>query len=262
MKHRNLSGHDRRIFVALELTEEVPNPEDFEKEVARWVGEPVRAVIVPTRLFLTNKSGYPVLGTVHQNLLRAFFRFKIHIIVKGMCYHDPQSLAANVETSQKRDSSDDLRLYLMYVKHLHTRAKEEMNAVNSLNHAYNDYLQAPLQPLMDNLESQIYETFEQDPVKYRRYEEAIEKALVSLQSSRNQSNSAPEVVSPSVSTNETMDQIVEPRPVVIAVVGAGRGPLVAAAIGASSTSSKHTVFYIKINSLIGGIRCANQSLCR
>ena len=34
-----------------------------------------------------------------------------------------------------------------------------------------DYLQAPLQPLMDNLENQTYETFEKDPVKYRQYEE-------------------------------------------------------------------------------------------
>ncbi|RHY30695.1 hypothetical protein DYB32_004091 [Aphanomyces invadans] len=42
---------------------------------------------------------------------------------------------------------------------------------------YLDYLQAPLQPLMDNLESQTYETFEQDPVKYERYEVAITQAL-------------------------------------------------------------------------------------
>jgi protein arginine N-methyltransferase 5 len=34
---------------------------------------------------------------------------------------------------------------------------------------YWDYLQAPLQPLMDNLESQTYETFEKDPVKYSQY---------------------------------------------------------------------------------------------
>ena len=36
--------------------------------------------------------------------------------------------------------------------------------------AYKDTLQSPLQPLMDNLESQTYETFERDPVKYERYE--------------------------------------------------------------------------------------------
>jgi hypothetical protein len=33
-----------------------------------------------------------------------------------------------------------------------------------------DYLQAPLQPLMDNLESATYETFEKDASKYICYE--------------------------------------------------------------------------------------------
>lgn len=37
---------------------------------------------------------------------------------------------------------------------------------------YADYLQAPLQPLMDDLGSLTYEVFERDPVKYRQYEEA------------------------------------------------------------------------------------------
>mgnify|MGYP003571707458 CR=1 FL=1 len=32
-------------------------------------------------------------------------------------------------------------------------------------------LQAPLQPLMDNLDSATYEVFERDPVKYVRYKE-------------------------------------------------------------------------------------------
>lgn len=31
---------------------------------------------------------------------------------------------------------------------------------------YRDFLQAPLQPLMDNLEAQTYETFEKDAKKY------------------------------------------------------------------------------------------------
>ena len=36
---------------------------------------------------------------------------------------------------------------------------------------YGDFLQAPLQPLMDDLGSATYEIFERDPVKYRQYEE-------------------------------------------------------------------------------------------
>lgn len=44
--------------------------------------------------------------------------------------------------------------------------------------------QAPLQPLMDNLESQTYETFERDPVKYARYEDAVHAALVDFPEDR------------------------------------------------------------------------------
>ncbi len=36
---------------------------------------------------------------------------------------------------------------------------------NRYEYPYYNYLQTPLQPLMDNLESQTYEVFEQDPVK-------------------------------------------------------------------------------------------------
>ena len=42
---------------------------------------------------------------------------------------------------------------------------------------YEDYLQCPLQPLMDNLESQTYEVFEKDPVKYAQYQKAVCAAL-------------------------------------------------------------------------------------
>lgn len=72
---------------------------------------------------------------------------------------------------------------------------------------YLDYLQSPLQPLRDNLESQTYETFERDPVKYAQYEEAVFRCL--------------------------QDRIADGKKRhVIMVVGAGRGPLVAASLRA------------------------------
>lgn len=43
---------------------------------------------------------------------------------------------------------------------------------------YEDCLQCPLQPLMDNLESHTYEVFEKDPVKYNEYMRAIYYALI------------------------------------------------------------------------------------
>ncbi len=39
-------------------------------------------------------------------------------------------------------------------------------------------LQAPLQPLQDNLEMQTYETFEKDLMKYTQYEAAVLEALL------------------------------------------------------------------------------------
>jgi protein arginine N-methyltransferase 5 len=65
----------------------------------------------------------------------------------------------------------------------------------------------PLQPLADNLESITYEVFEKDPIKYEWYERAISDALLDWNDEEKPTSS------PTGS-------------VVIAVVGAGRGPLV------------------------------------
>lgn len=45
-------------------------------------------------------------------------------------------------------------------------------------YGYEDFLQIPLQPLMDNLDQYTYEIFEKDPVKYREYQLAIKLALL------------------------------------------------------------------------------------
>ena len=49
---------------------------------------------------------------------------------------------------------------------------ETEGTVDNWARGYYDYLQAPLQPLMDNLHGMTYESFEKDPVKYYQYEEA------------------------------------------------------------------------------------------
>ena len=67
---------------------------------------------------------------------------------------------------------------------------------------------------MHNLESSTYEIFEKDPVKYNLYEEAIFETLV-----------------------ENKDFSV------IMVVGAGRGPIVKAALRASKRACRGTLVY-------------------
>lgn len=81
------------------------------------------------------------------------------------------------------------------------------NPLEQFAGGYMDYLQAPLQPLMDNLENDTYEGFERDPVKYRQYEEAVFQALCDRAGLKNS--------------------------VEVFVCGAGRGPLVEGCLRAS-----------------------------
>ena len=82
---------------------------------------------------------------------------------------------------------------------------------------YRDYLQAPLQPLMDNLESVTYETFEKDASKYIQYEEAVRCALLDLVREGDEGS--------------------------VMVVGAGRGPLVRASLRASERANRNIKVY-------------------
>ena len=94
---------------------------------------------------------------------------------------------------------------------------EDMTDVNAtLLHetanAYHDgILLAPLRPLQENLENQVYEAFEKDPVKYDAYTNAIARAMERFKHVRNNLDSGMKV----------------------AVLGAGRGPLVQCALEAS-----------------------------
>jgi type II protein arginine methyltransferase len=67
--------------------------------------------------------------------------------------------------------------YQEYIRYLN-RSLTPPDDVERFSTGYQDYLQAPLQPLMDNLESATYETFEKDPIKYQQYEEAVYRALL------------------------------------------------------------------------------------
>ncbi len=91
-------------------------------------------------------------------------------------------------------------------------------------------MQAPLQPLQDNLESATYETFEKDTTKYTTYQAAIHAALLDC--------------SPQEGTEH----------IVIMVVGAGRGPLVTASLQVSAlTLTLSQPPYRSVSVLLAGI---------
>ncbi|CAM9492940.1 unnamed protein product, partial [Ectocarpus sp. 12 AP-2014] len=194
---RVMCEHKSCLSVVLEMTADLP----AQSILDRWVGEPVKAVIVSTKAFLTNKKGFPTLSRRHQDFATAMIKQKVQFVVKGRSHHASGYLP-----------------YLQYLEHLRTRLPAPKEHEN-FEAPYLDYLQAPLQPLMDNLESQTYEAFEKDPVKYKQYERAIVKAL-ELEKKK-----------------EGVDTTV------LMVVGAGRGPLVQAALNAGATAGRALKVY-------------------
>ena len=113
-----------------------------------------------------------------------------------------------------RGKSKDPIAHLRYLRHLQQN-QPPRPTIERFGQGYQDYLQSPLQPLTDNLESITYEVFEKDPVKYEWYERAISAALQDLSA-----------------------KIDESRELVIAIVGAGRGPLVTRALQAAEKTGK------------------------
>lgn len=195
---RNHLIKSRKIGITLELKNDNDLPDNEQRN--RWAGEPVCLLILNTSLFLINKKGFPVLSKNVQNfvtLLRLKTAFQLHLMIRG-------KPAVKLELSH----------YYKYLKHLKSLDDKD-NDFYRYAAGYEDYLQIPLQPLMDNLESTSYEVFEKDPVKYKEYQRAITKALEKFQS----------------------------NDLVLMVVGAGRGPLVTESILAASSIKKKLKIY-------------------
>ena len=72
--------------------------------------------------------------------------------------------------------SGEINAHLRYLHHLWS-TQSPPTQQDEWERPYLDYLQAPLQPLQDNLENATYQVFEKDPVKYVQYEEAVFRAL-------------------------------------------------------------------------------------
>ncbi|CAA0838296.1 Protein arginine N-methyltransferase 1.5 [Striga hermonthica] len=211
---RLLCEHHSQLSVALDILPSLPSA----SSITRWFGEPVRAAIINTNSFLTNARGYPCLSKRHQRLTTAFFDHPIQIVISGRPVHNVPlgSSESNVEGGWRHP----LKSYLDYVAFLYQKM-DPLPEQERFEFGYRDYLQSPLQPLMDNLEAQTYETFEKDMVKYSQYQRAVAKALV---------DRVPDENASTVTT-------------VLMVVGAGRGPLVRASLQAADEMERKLKVY-------------------
>lgn len=194
---------------------------------SRWHSEPVHMLTIDVSVFLKNQKGYPVLSKAHQALIAKLMRLRsvpwILLCDVGPIpgienpddpeLNQPEYPSLSQATGATKKHYDPTP-HLSYVRNLQQR-QPQRTPIERFGVGYQDYLQAPLQPLTVNLESITYEVFEKDPIKYEWYERAIEKALQDW-AEQKKPTSHPD------------------GKVILAVVGAGRGPLVTRALKASA----------------------------
>eukprot|EP01025_Chloroclados_australasicus_P058909 TRINITY_DN7441_c1_g1_i1.p1 TRINITY_DN7441_c1_g1~~TRINITY_DN7441_c1_g1_i1.p1 ORF type:complete len:712 (+),score=86.01 TRINITY_DN7441_c1_g1_i1:180-2315(+) len=215
--------------------------------IDRWKGEPVRAVLIATDVFKANNRKFPSLAQPFQYALSEFMKQGVQVILQGQ----PQEYAVEtagsrvVQSEQAANGSvavvqngeaeklrvHPLKLYQEYLSYLfHKLPVPQGQEQLELN--YRDYIQSPLQPLQDNLESQTYETFERDRIKYDLYERAIHNALKDMKEQRKQ---AADKLQNQIGQDQfqQVQAVQQQQDIVIMVVGAGRGPLVRASLNAA-----------------------------
>ena len=158
---QTLCGYDPRLHVALDLSMPLPPA----TSIARWNAEPVSLLWLPSTSFLANARGYPVLSKSAQSLLRQLLRRRPTIVLSGITSQPSQHIRGGPSA------------YLQYIRHIE-RTLPPPSTMEAFAAGYGDWLQAPLQPMRDDLSAETYDTFERDPVKYKLYQDAITKALI------------------------------------------------------------------------------------
>ncbi|KYO38530.1 hypothetical protein Y1Q_0006637 [Alligator mississippiensis] len=121
---RTLCDYNKRIGVALEVGADLPSGHVID----RWLGEPVKAAILPTSIFLTNKKGFPVLSKGHQRLIFRLLKLEVQFIVWGAHHHPEKEFCS----------------YLQYLEYL-SQNRPPPSAYELFAKGYEDYLQSPLQ---------------------------------------------------------------------------------------------------------------------
>lgn len=204
----------------------------------RWFSEPLYYLTLGPNTFLPNKTGNPSLTRYHQEMIFTYMRLKtspwLILYDIGPSQSDLDAANAVAETLQSdfpslADAAHSTAMaknlpranpYAMYMGYLQQQQDPYTRLETETLTGFQDWLQSPLQPLSDNLESATYEMFEGDPVKYNLYEEAMFQAMSEWKT----------LNKPTSSLRTTHVELV------VTVAGAGRGPLVTRALRASERS--------------------------
>eukprot|EP00186_Timspurckia_oligopyrenoides_P000172 CAMPEP_0182446154 /NCGR_PEP_ID=MMETSP1172-20130603/4023_1 /TAXON_ID=708627 /ORGANISM="Timspurckia oligopyrenoides, Strain CCMP3278" /LENGTH=627 /DNA_ID=CAMNT_0024642039 /DNA_START=137 /DNA_END=2020 /DNA_ORIENTATION=+ len=170
----------------------------------RWLAEPIQMFIVDRTAFVANKAGYPVLHKRHQDFLRAVFQYR-----PMFCLTGPEN--AKIKTDA------GYRVYVQYIAHLFGKQPAPSES-EQFQEPFHDYLQPLDAPFKINIDSQSFDIMDRDPVKYSRYQEAIAQCFQDRQTSEN-------------------------LPLVVAILGAGRGMMVAKVLEVAANNGRKVVVY-------------------
>ena len=169
--------------------------------------------------FTPNEHHVDVLTKKHQTLLSCYLRAKVPVWIV-LSDIGPLPGLDMQEVAQQEFAGLDSRQtspHLSYLREYIQRRQPRRTALEKYGAGFQDWPQSPLQPLSDNLDSMTYEVFEKDPVKYAWYECALTSCLDDF--GKNQwPGGGPD------------------GKITVAVVGAGRGPLVQRVLQASAVS--------------------------
>jgi type II protein arginine methyltransferase len=242
---RGLCEASTRLGVILQLPAGPPSP-SAPTALARWLGEPLKAAVLPAAAFTPNKRGLPALGKAHQALVASLFDAGAQLVLAGP--PPPPGVFATPDSQGEASPSHWATPFWEYLAHLF-RKPPLPDAEAAAEAGYRDYLQAPLQPLQDNLESGTYETFERDAPKYEAYEEAVRRVLEGRVEAWKKAGvggaAAAAATQPPLPPSPPPPA---PPTTVIMVVGAGRGPLVAASLAAAdATGAPVRVYAVEKN---------------
>ncbi|CAK7229330.1 hypothetical protein SCUCBS95973_007184 [Sporothrix curviconia] len=254
---RSMCAYDPRLFVAVRIPKRLPETE----LQTRWFAEPLHYLTFAASIFQQNRAGFPSLSKSHQTLINKYMRIKnapyvllsdvgpdAAELADAVDFHasvasasagassgaDFPSLAeahSSPSSTDKKKHRSASNAYFSYLKYLEREQEPYTATETSTLATFQDWLQSPLQPLADNLESATYEVFEGDPVKYDQYEKAITAAMADWKRLNRPSSALPRSGAAAVPAGTpTIPELV------VAVAGAGRGPLVTRVIRASKAT--------------------------
>ncbi|CAK7567273.1 MAG: hypothetical protein SEPTF4163_005235 [Sporothrix epigloea] len=254
---RSMCNYDPQLFVAVRIPKRLP-----ENELqTRWFAEPLHYLTFAASVFQQNRAGFPSLSKSHQLLINKYMRLKnAPYMILSNVGPSAAELAGSVDvqsTVSAASASTDAasafpslaeahsslsqtdnkkhrpatNVYFSYLKYLEREQEPYSIIETSTLASFQDWLQSPLQPLADNLESATYEVFEGDPVKYDQYEKAIAAAMADWKRLNRPASALPRSSAAALpASTPTIPELV------IAVAGAGRGPLVTRVIRASKAT--------------------------